>query len=98
MKITYNLSTLPEKSRSFGSKCEEVQALIAFLADSEQKNMCISYDDEKESKRRYDTLRNYRTSNKLAEVFDLYRPATDRRQIIIVKTKGKGKPTTRSTK
>ena len=60
--------------------------------------MCISYDDEKESKRRYDTLRNYRTSNKLAEVFDLYRPATDRRQIIIVKTKGKGKPTTRSTK
>ena len=79
MKITYNLSTLPEKSRSFGSKCEEVQALIAFLADSEQKNMCISYDDEKESKRRYD-------------------PATDRRQIIIVKTKGKGKPTTRSTK
>lgn len=98
MKITYNLSALPEKSRSFGSKSEEVQALIAFLAEPEQKNMCISYDDEKEAKRRYDTLRNYRTVSKLQEVFNLYRPASDRKQIIIVKTKGGKKAAARGTK
>lgn len=92
MKITYNLSALPERS-SFkgGAKSEEVLALVAFLADSTQKNMKIEYEDEKTAKRRYDTIRGYRLNNKLQEVFDLYRPADDKTCIIIVKTRKPGR-------
>ena len=35
--------------------------------------MCIEYDDEKDAKRRYDSLRNFRGSRKLQPVFDIYR-------------------------
>lgn len=72
MKITYDLAHLPER-RAGGKKSEEVIAVISFLADGQKKNMCIEYDDEKECKRKYDTLRNYRNMNKLKEVFDIYR-------------------------
>lgn len=71
MKITYDLSVLPEQ-RSGSRKSEETLAVIAFLA-STHKNMCIEYDDEKMSKRKYDSLRGYRLANKLQDVFDLYR-------------------------
>ena len=46
--------------------------------------MCIEYDTEKEAKRRYDTLRNYRNTNKLQAVFDIYRVE---KQVVIIKTK-----------
>lgn len=84
MKITYDLPTLPQRKGSAGRKSEETLALIAFLADSQKKNMCIEYEEEKEAKRRYDSLRNYRGTNKLQEVFDIYRVE---KQVVIVKTK-----------
>lgn len=90
MKITYDLEHLPER-KAGGKKSEETLALIAFLADGQKKNMCIEYDTDAEAKRRYDTLRNYRLTNKLQEVFDLYRRE---KCVYILKTKktvGRGK-------
>lgn len=84
MKITYDLPTLPQRKGSASRKSEETLALIAFLADGQKKNMCIEYEEEKEAKRRYDSLRNYRGTNKLQEVFDIYRVE---KQVVIVKTK-----------
>lgn len=84
MKITYDLPTLPQRKGSAGRKSEETLALIAFLADGQKENMCIEYEEEKEAKRRYDSLRNYRGTNKLQEVFDIYRVE---KQVVIVKTK-----------
>lgn len=84
MKITYDLTDLPQRKGSAGRKSEETLALIAFLADGQKKNMCIEYEEEKEAKRRYDSLRNYRGTNKLQEVFDIYRVE---KQVVIVKTK-----------
>lgn len=83
MKITYDLEVLPPRKRPAGGRGEETLALIAFLA-GKQKNMKIDYDDPKECKRKYDTLRNYRRINKLQEVFDLY---TVDSCIVIIKTK-----------
>lgn len=87
MKITYDLSVLPERRR--GSKeSEEVTAIKAFLAGT-QKNMCLEYDSEKEAKRRYDTVRSFRINHKLQEVFDLYRYE---KCIYILRLKKKGAP------
>ena len=61
-------------------------ALIAFLADGQKRNMCIEYEEEKEAKRRYDSIRNYRSTHKLQEVFDIYRVD---KQVVIVKAKKK---------
>lgn len=71
MKISYDLAALPERRRT-SKESEEVTAIKDFLA-GKQKNMCFEYDDEKEAKRRYDTVRNFRLQHKLQEVFDLYR-------------------------
>ena len=71
MKISYDLAALPERRRGL-KESEEVTAIKAFLA-GKQKNMCFEYDDEKEAKRRYDTVRNFRLQHKLQGVFDLYR-------------------------
>ena len=90
MKITYDIKDLPEHKRG-GKRSEEVIAIIAFLA-SQHKNMCISYDDAKECKKRYDTIRNYRSTNKLQEVFDLYRIENS---IYVVNSKKAGKQTTK---
>lgn len=87
MKITYDLPVLPERKGNGGRKSEETLAVIAFLAGN-QKNMCIEYDEEKEAKRKYDTLRNYRNVNKLHEVFEIFRVTT---RIYIVRTKKGGK-------
>ena len=70
MKITYDLEFLPERRRT--KEGEEVLALKAFLA-GKQKNMCIQYEDEALCKRRYDSLRAFRTSHQQQDVFDLYR-------------------------
>ena len=87
MKITYDLSVLPERRR--GSKeSEEVTAIKAFLAGT-QKNMCFEYDSEKEAKRRYDTVRSFRINHKLQEVFDLYRNG---KCIYILRVKKAGTP------
>ena len=75
MKITYNVQHLPERKRGW-RESEEVLAIKAFLADREQKNMLIEYDDAKDAKRRYDSLRNFRSNNKLQMVFDIYRADT----------------------
>ncbi len=92
MKITYDIApeALPPRKGPQGGRSEETLALIAFLA-GKQKNMKIDYDDPKECKRKYDTLRNYRRTNKLQEVFDLY--AVDS-SIVIIKTKKPGKKKT----
>ena len=71
MKITYDLEVLPER-RSGARESEEVTSIKIFLA-STHKNMCFEYDSEKDAKRRYDTVRNFRLQHKLQEVFDLYR-------------------------
>lgn len=71
MKVTYDIEYLPERNRG-GKKSEEVLKIIEFLA-SQHKNMRIEYDDDKECKRRCDTIRNYRRSNKLQAVFDIFR-------------------------
>ena len=84
MKITYDLPTLPQRKGNGGKKSEEVLALIAFLADGQKRNMCIEYEDEKEAKRKYDSIRNYRSTHKLQEVFDIYRVD---KQVVIVKAK-----------
>lgn len=70
MKITYDLEFLPERRRT--KEGEEVLALKAFLA-GKQKNMCIQYEDEALCKRRYDSLRAFRTAHQQQDVFDLYR-------------------------
>lgn len=99
MKITYDLEVLPERRRSnAGRKSEETLAIIAFLA-GKQKNMRIEYDDPKECKRRYDTLRNYRRVSKLQDVIDLFK---DDRSIYVIRlkkpgAKGKAAPGDRST-
>ena len=91
MKITYDLEVLPEHHRhNAGKKSEETLAVIAFLA-GKQKNMKIEYDDPKECKRRYDTLRNYRRSAKLQEVIDLFRDGNSIYVIRIKKPGAKGK-------
>lgn len=70
MKITYDLEFLPERRRTKDS--EDLLALKAFLA-GKQKNMCIQYEDEAVCKRRYDSLRAFRTAHHQQNVFDLYR-------------------------
>lgn len=73
MKITYDLECLPERHSSYGGKkSEEVLAIIAFLA-GKQKNMRIEYDDLEECKRKYNSLRSYRRTAKLQDVFELFR-------------------------
>ena len=46
--------------------------------------MVFEYNDAKEAKKRYDSLRNFRNANKLQEVFDMYRAD---RFVCIIKTK-----------
>ena len=82
MKITYDLEHLPERKR-YSKESEETTALKTFLA-GKQRNMCIEYDDERSAKRRYDTLRNFRRTNKLQERFNIYRVE---KSVYIVKTK-----------
>ena len=48
------------------------------------KNMVIEYDDAKEAKKRYGSLRNFRSTNKLQGVFDMYRTE---KTVCIIKTK-----------
>ncbi len=94
MKITYNVEHLPERKRGW-RESEEVLAIKAFLADREQKNMLIEYDDAKDAKRRYDSLRKFRNSNKLQMVFDLYRADTAICIIKINRPAGFRKPTSK---
>ena len=85
MKISYDLEHLPER-RPGTRESEEVTAIKAFLAGT-QKNMCFEYEDEKQAKRRYDSVRNFRLQHKLQEVFDLYR---HEKCIYVLRTKKKG--------
>lgn len=84
MKIAYNVEHLPERKRIGGKESEEVSALKSFLADGQQKNMVIEYDDAKEAKKRYDSLRNFRSTNKLQGVCDMYRTE---KTVCIIKVK-----------
>ena len=63
---------------------EETAALKVFLADSEKKNMVFEYDTPEEAKKRYDSMRNYRNTNKLQDIYDVWRSDA---LICIVKTK-----------
>ena len=84
MNIAYNVEHLPERKRGNRKESEEVTALKSFLADGRQRNMVFEYNDAKEAKKRYDSLRNFRNANKLQEVFDMYRAD---RFVCIIKTK-----------
>lgn len=88
MKINYDVKALPERAPLRGKPCEEVLAVIAFLA-SQKKNMVIEYDDEDACKRRYETVKTYRRTNKLQEIFDTYRNGN---QIVVIKLKKPGRP------
>lgn len=70
MKITYDLEFLPEHRRTKDG--EDLLALKAFLA-GKYENMRIQYEDEALCKRRYDSLRAFRTAHQQQDVFDLYR-------------------------
>lgn len=70
MKITYDLEFLPERGRT--KDRGDLLALKAFLA-GKYENMCIQYEDEALCKRRYDSLRAFRTGHQQQDVFDLYR-------------------------
>lgn len=70
MKITYDLEFLPERRRT--KDRGDLLALKAFLA-GKYENMCIQYEDEALCKRRYDSLRAFRTGHQQQDVFDLYR-------------------------
>ena len=87
MKITYDLEHLPER-RNGAKESEEVIAIKVFMA-GQQKNMCFEYDTPEEAKCRYDTVRNFRLTHKLQEVFDLYRKD---KCIYILRIKKKGTP------
>ncbi len=87
MKITYDLEHLPERWNG-AKESEEVIAIKVFMA-GQQKNMCFEYDTPEEAKRRYDTVRNFRLTHKLQEVFDLYRKD---KCIYILRIKKKGTP------
>ena len=93
MKISYDLAALPERRRAM-KESEEVTAIKAFLA-GKQKNMCFEYEDEKQAKRRYDTVRNFRLHNDLKAVFDLYRHA---KCIYVLRLKKTGTPGPREKK
>lgn len=84
MKIAYNVEHLPERRRGSRKDSEEASALKAFLADGRQRNMVFEYDDAKEAKKRYDSLRNFRNANNLQGVFDMYRAD---QFVCIIKTK-----------
>lgn len=72
MKIEYDVTHLPERKRKSGKLGEATTSLQGFLG-TEKKNMVIRCEDDKEAKRTYDTLRNFRNVHKLTEVFELYR-------------------------
>lgn len=85
MKISYDLAALPERRRT-SKESEEVTAIKAFLAGT-QKNMCFEYDSDKEARRRYDSVRNFRLKHQLQEVFDMFRKDNC---IYVLRTKKKG--------
>ena len=70
MNNTNDLEVRPERRRT--KEGEELLALKAFLA-GKYENMCIQYEDEALCKRRYDSLRAFRTAHQQQDVFDLYR-------------------------
>ncbi len=84
MKIRYDVEYLPAKKGSGGKPSQEVQAVVAFLANGQKKNMCIEYDDLKDCKNKFGTIRRYQKKNELAEVFDVYRVEN---RIYVVKCK-----------
>ena len=87
-RTTKTIQFMREERRRGLKESEEVTAIKAFLA-GKQKNMCFEYDDKKEAKRRYDSVRNFRLQHKLQEVFDMYRKD---KCIYILRIKKKGTP------
>lgn len=72
MQISYDV-TLPERS-SFrgGQKSEEVAAIEAFIQGT-QKNMCFTYDEDAEAKRKMSTVSSWRRKNPQSDLVDIYR-------------------------
>lgn len=91
MKITYDVSYLPAQKGKGGKLSEEVQAVIKFLANGQQKNMVIEYEDLNDAKNKLGAIRRYQKQNNLEEVIEVYRVEM---KIIVVKLKkqsrGKG--------
>ena len=87
MEIAYDVTHLPQRKIQRKDSAE-VGAVKEFLAGP-RKNMVFTYDDPQQAKRRYDALRGYRKNHKLEDVFDCYRVE---HQVVITKTKKKGRP------
>lgn len=77
-------ASAPPQRKNARKDSEETAALKVFLADSEKKNMVFEYDTPEEAKKRYDSMRNYRNTNKLQDIYDVWRSDA---LICIVKTK-----------
>ena len=72
MIISYNVK-LPERN-SFrgGAKSEEVKAIEAFIQGTE-KNMCFTYDEANEAKRRQASVREWRRRCPDGDLIDSFR-------------------------
>lgn len=72
MTISYDVK-LPERN-SFrgGAKSEEVTAIEDFLQGT-KKNMCFTYDDDKEAKRRQGSIASWRRKAPEGDLVDVFR-------------------------
>ncbi len=89
MNITYNVE-IPERKRTCGKKSEETLAIIAFLANPKQYNMCFEYESEKVIKSKRSTLQSYRRTNNLQNKYEII-SHVEAKKIYIVKTKKSAK-------
>lgn len=81
MTITYDVD-MPIKN---GKHHEEYDAIKIFLA-SKHKNVCFTYDSDKEAKQIQSCIRDWKRKNNLLDVFDMMR----RDKCIYITRKKKG--------
>lgn len=75
MVISYNVK-LPERNNfRGGAKSDEVKAIEAFIQGTE-KNMCFTYDDEAEAKRKAGSVREWRRRCPDGDLIDSFRNGT----------------------
>lgn len=72
MIITYDVTIPPRNAFNGGMKSEEVLAIEAFL-EGTQKNMCFTYDDDAEAKRKLSTISGWRKRYPQSDLIDSFR-------------------------
>ena len=75
MQITYDVKLPERRSYSGGRKSEEVKAVEAFLQGT-AKNMCFTYDNDADAKRRLGALSSWRRKSPNSELVDIFRNGT----------------------